>query len=104
MGKRTWTEEQLINAVKKSISMRQVIRELNLNYTGGNYANIKRNIKKRNLDTNHFLGQGARKGTTHNHTPKKSLEEILIKNSEHSRTNLKARLLRENILINKCSL
>ena len=35
--KRTYTDEQFIEAVEKSLSWRQVLQKLNLNATGGNH-------------------------------------------------------------------
>ena len=50
------------NIVKKSISIRQVILELNLKETGGNYSSIKSWIKLLDLDTSHFTGKSWNKG------------------------------------------
>ena len=41
-----YTKEILESIVARSISMRQVILELNLKYTGGNYSHIKSRIEK----------------------------------------------------------
>ena len=45
MKKRSWTEEQLKNAVKSSFSYRQTIKKLFLMPTGGNYKQIKNILK-----------------------------------------------------------
>ncbi len=51
---RTWTEEQLIEAVKVSMSYRQTSLKLGL-ADGGSRVYIKKWIKKLNLDTSHFM-------------------------------------------------
>ena len=52
-----YTKEILTEAVKKSISMAQTIRNLGLKEAGGTYMHIKRKIISFNIDTSHFLGQ-----------------------------------------------
>lgn len=58
MGKRKWSDEQFIEAVKTSFSYAEVIKKLGLIPAGGNYDTTKRKIKELNLDTSHFTGQG----------------------------------------------
>ncbi len=104
MAKRTWSEDDLINAVASSISMRGVLSKLELHHTGGNLVNIKKNILKRNLDTSHFLGQAARRGTSYTTGRALPLNEVLIQNSSYSRYSLKKRLIKEGLLDNsKCN-
>ena len=49
-----YTEEQLIEAVKFSLSYSEVLRRLNLNITGSSHKGIKNKIKKLNIETTHF--------------------------------------------------
>ena len=53
MSKRTFTNEQFIEAVKLSTSLRQILTQLNLKEAGGNYKTIKNLIIELNLDTSH---------------------------------------------------
>lgn len=100
---RTWTDEQLIEATKISSSVFQVVDQLALNRTGGNHSNIKRHIKRLNLDTTHFLGQGHMKGkSSHNAGKGIPLEMILVENSSYSRHHLKRRLLNDGLLESRC--
>jgi hypothetical protein len=46
MKKRTWTEQQLKDAVKTSSSFRQVLIKLNLREAGGNYDQIQTYTKE----------------------------------------------------------
>ena len=49
-----YTEKNLIEAVKDSENLSQVLRKLNLTPAGGNFDNLKRKIAQLNLDTTHF--------------------------------------------------
>ena len=53
MSKRTFTNEQFIEAVKLSTSLRQILTQLNLKEAGGNYKTIKNLIIALSLDTSH---------------------------------------------------
>lgn len=56
MKKKTWNNEQFINAVKTSTSYAEVIRKLGLKIAGSNYDTVKRTIKELNLDISHMKG------------------------------------------------
>lgn len=104
MSKRSWTDNEFIEAVKGSLSYAQVIRKLHLKVAGSNYDTVKRKIEELGLDTSHMTGQGWNQGERF--TPlKKSmpLPEILVKHSPFVNANhLKERLLKEGIKERKC--
>jgi hypothetical protein len=103
-SKKRWTDEQLIEAVKSSHSMAQVL--LKLGYTrnsGGIYTFIKGHIKKLGIDCGHWTGQGHLKGKTHNWSPAIPFEIIMVENSTYNCHKLKTRLFKASILENKCS-
>ena len=56
-----YTDQQIIDAVKASRSISQVLKALGLAQAGGNYANIQRNIQRLLCDTSHFTGKGWNK-------------------------------------------
>ena len=57
MGKyREYSDEDLINAVKDSFTLADVLRKLDLKIAGGNYDNLRRKIAQFNLDVSHFTG------------------------------------------------
>jgi hypothetical protein len=102
--KRTWTEDQFVDAVKGCGSIAGVLKRLNLNLTGANYKTVKMTVRRLSLDTSHWTGQGHLKGKTHNWTKKIPLSKILVVNSQYvSSSNLKRRLLREGVLEYLCS-
>jgi hypothetical protein len=95
--KRTWTIEQLKEAVKTSTSFRQVLAKLGLKEAGGNYFQLRKYIKEFNLDISHFKGQGWNKGLRGIGKPRIPLEKILVKNSTFQSYKLKNRLIKEGL-------
>jgi Zn finger protein HypA/HybF involved in hydrogenase expression len=100
---RKWTDEELIEAVKTSYSIAQVLRKLKLDVSGANYRLIPMTIKSLNLDTSHFLGRAHLKDKTHNWSSAKPLKEILKENSHYQSSHLRIRLIRENYFKEECS-
>ena len=52
-----YTNNDVIEAVKKSKSLANVLKLLNLKIAGGNYYTIKKKIVELEIDTSHFTGQ-----------------------------------------------
>jgi len=105
MSKRKkWTESQLINAVKSSTSIAQVLDKLKLK-GGGSHKLIKTTIKSLNLDTSHFTGQLWSKGKTALEDPrltKKNISNFFTKNSVISSTYIRKLVLKHNLIPYKC--
>jgi hypothetical protein len=100
---RTYSDQDIIDAVRDSFSIRQVLRILRLSATGCNYKGMHAHFKRLGLDTSHFTGQGHLRGKTHSWTPKRPPSDILVKDSTYrDNTKLKRRLIRENLLRNRC--
>lgn len=80
---RKYTKEILEEAATKSFSWAETLRNLSLQDTGGNRANLKKNIKDLSVDISHFTGQAHAKGK---HSPvKKHHMEYLVLREEGSR-------------------
>jgi hypothetical protein len=100
---RRYTDQDIIDAVRSSFSISQVLKALHLSPTGANYKGMHDHFARLGLDTSHFTGQGHLRGKTHSWTPKRPLSEILVENSTYRANNkLKRRLLREGLLFNRC--
>ncbi len=95
--KKKWTEEQLVEQVKQSTSLREVIFGLGLIPAGGNYEQVKKYIKERSLDTSHFTGRGWRIGLLTPTKPAIELEKILVRESFVQSYKLKKRLFKEGL-------
>jgi hypothetical protein len=102
--RRSYTDQQFIEAVQQSRSIAQVLRKIGIRPAGGNYELAKQRIKELRLDTSHLVGGGWAKGT-HNHSvPKVALNDVLIKDSPYrTSSRLKTRLIEEGYLEAECS-
>lgn len=67
-------------AVRDSFSIAGVLRRLSLRGAGGNYATVKRLVKKWQLDVSHWTGQGHRKGSNVPVARPRPLDVVLIRN------------------------
>ena len=104
MGKRKWTDEQFIEAVKNSLSYAEVLRKIGLKVAGSNYDTVKRKISELNLDTSHMTGKVWNQGDRYRQIKiKRPLEEVLVEHSTWINTNnLRKRLLNEGIKPRQC--
>lgn len=102
MRKRSWTKENLIEAAKESINMRQLISRLGLVYAGGNYAQVRKYVHEYRVDISHFTGRGWNEGRRGDYRPIRSLEQILVKGSGYQTFKLKRRLFREGLKAIRC--
>jgi hypothetical protein len=102
MRKRSWTKEQLKEAVKNSLSIRQVLIKLKLREAGGNYFQIKKYIEEWGLNIAHLKGRGWNRGLTGFSSPRIALNKILIKNSHFQSFKLKKRLFLAGIKTPRC--
>ncbi len=102
---RSWTDQELVIAVRESRSIRRVIIQLRLVPAGGNYAQINERIKELKLSTSHFTGKGWNVGWGFDpRRPKLPLEEILVRNHRHQGHSLKKRLFNAKLKTPKCEL
>lgn len=101
---RSWTNEQLIEAVESSFSIRGVITKLGLIPAGGNYVQVKAWITKLKLDTTHFTGSGWNKGKTYHIKARPAIELILVKGSAVQSFKLKKRLYESGLKSPQCEL
>ena len=63
--KHHYSREMLEPAVRDSISIREVLKKININFNGGTFGMVKFWIKKYGLDTRHFLGKKHNRGARH---------------------------------------
>jgi hypothetical protein len=97
-----YTLEQLIDAVKISTSMRQVLLTLGVAPYGGNYDVLRKAIKHFKLDTSHFTGQAWNKGKN---LPSRVSTESYLKNELPIQSHkLKNRLLKEGVFGHQCNM
>ena len=104
MKKRTWTEKKLRQAVEHSLSIRQVLKKLNLREAGGNYAQIKKYLKEYKINATHFKGRAWNKGLKGVGKPRIPLEDILVINSNFQSYKLKKRLFAAKLKSVECEI
>lgn len=97
-----YTDQQLIEAVKTSKSVRQVLGKLGLKEAGGNYSSTKKRICQLSLNTDHFLGQAHNRGKIIG--PKRPLEEYLSNKYGIQSNSLKRRLITEGLKDHRCEM
>jgi len=100
--KRSWSENDLKNAVKKSKSIRQVLKLLGLKMAGGNYTQINKYIKEYGINIKHFTGQAWNKGNKGNGKPRIKLDDILKRDNYFQSYKLKKRLFLAKIKPEHC--
>lgn len=101
---RSWTDEELIAAVKIKYSYAAVIKEIRLIPAGGNYVQVHRRIRELDLDTAHFTGMRWNAGTTYHTNIRPILNSLLVEYSEVQSYKLKMRLYEEGRKQPKCEL
>jgi 5-methylcytosine-specific restriction endonuclease McrA len=93
-----YTKERLEPVVRESVSLAEVIKKLGIKWSGGQQQNIKRWIKVYELDTSHFLGQAANRGSNHKGGPgKRHYSEVLVLMPDDNRRE-KAFVLRRALI------
>lgn len=102
---RSWTNEQLAQAVAKSYSFRSVIIKLGLIPAGGNYLHVKRIAEELKLNITHFTGARWNVGVNRRQTNfGASLQTLLVDNSDFQSYKLKKRLFNAKIKKPICEL
>jgi 5-methylcytosine-specific restriction endonuclease McrA len=102
MRKRKWKARELIVAVEKSGSIRQVLKHIGLVEAGGNYAQIKKYIGELGLDTSHFHGRTWNRGLSGRYMPQRPLADIMVEQSTFQSHKLKKRLFVECLKKPEC--
>ena len=101
---KSWSDEQLVDAVAQSKSYRSVIAKLGLIPAGGNYVQVQSKIKDLQLDTAHFTGKGWNKGTKYHSSSRPPIRDLLVSGSKVQSFKLKRRLYESGLKLQKCEL
>lgn len=102
--KRSWTDEQLTEAVRISKSYRSVLNLLGLVPAGGNYVQIQFRIRELGLSIAHFTGSRWNAGLKYSLRSTLPVESLLTENSRVQSYKLKAKLFAKNLKQPKCEL
>jgi 5-methylcytosine-specific restriction endonuclease McrA len=104
MKKRSWTDEQLHEAVGASKSYRNVIVLLGLVPAGGNYDQVRQRIKDLEINIDHFTGMAWNTGLHFTPNPPVPLATLLVAGGRSQSFVLKKRLFRAGLKTPKCEL
>jgi Zn finger protein HypA/HybF involved in hydrogenase expression len=99
MSKRTWSNNDLIMAVKNSETISEVINALCITHNSRNVATVNKYINNLNLDTGHWKSQAPTKEKIAELLP----EQVFIVNSTFSKTNLRWKILKYKLLSYQCA-
>jgi predicted nucleic-acid-binding Zn-ribbon protein len=95
-----YTKEFLEPLVNSSFSYSEVLRKLNLQFTGGNNSHIRKVISREQIDVSHFKGSNWNKGKIFG--PKRHIDDYLSNKVYITSNDLKLRLIREGYFQEKC--
>lgn len=104
---RKWTDNELHDVVNNSLSLAEVARQLGYQPSGGVHRWLTAHIRRLEIDTSHFKGQGWSRGVRRPGTgfKKRPLDEILVQNSPViSSAPLRRRLLDEGLKEARCEI
>jgi len=98
-------KETMMEIVKSSNSIAEIIRKCEMVSSGASYKILKRRLDEEQIDYSHIkLGLGSNRGRKfQSYSNRIPFSQILIENSNYSRKDLKRRLLSELGWENKCS-
>ncbi len=102
--RRSWTDQELIEAIDSSRSYRAVLIKLRLIPAGGNYEQIKTRARFLNINTEHFTGRVWNKGLRYELDNRIPVEELLVINSRVQSYKLKKRLFNSRLKEQRCEL
>lgn len=104
MQYRNYTDAEMLEAIKSSRSVRQVLNKLGLKEAGGNYHTVKQFIIKNNINTDHFCSKDGRGWNKGKQLPSRRPIEDYFNNKQYITSHkLKKRLIRDGIFEHKCS-
>jgi len=98
-----WNKQNIENVVRLSSSHKETLENLGLRSAGGNYKTLKKYLDEYKIDTSHFI-KNYEKMVNRMKDGKIKIEEILVENSNFSRTHLKNRLYEEGIKERMCEI
>jgi len=99
---KTYTDEQLLQAVKDSSFMTDAIRKLGL--TNGCIQSFKKHLARLKPDTSHWVNPHTLKISNLKNIKEIPLKDILVENSSYVYSCLKEKLIKEKLFIYKCSI
>ena len=102
--RRSWTDEQMTEAVAGNATIIGALRELGLSTSPGNYQVVHVAVRRLGLDTSHWVGQAHLAGRPHVTKNTIPLEQVLVEDSTYCNSvKLRRRLIRAGLLEDRCA-
>ena len=98
MIKYEWNLEKIKEAVKESINFTEVLEKIGVPRQGNNTKTLKNILNSNSIDYSHFTGRARSYATNYIEATEYLNSDKKIKTSE-----LKKKLLKENLIENKCA-
>ena len=98
------SNQEIIEAVKSSRSLAQVLASLGMRPGGHAQATLKKRIEQIGIDTSQFLGQAWRKGIRVPTVPPFPLDQVLVVGRFTPTNKLKARLIEAGLKEHRCEI
>ncbi|MGH3568137.1 MAG: HNH endonuclease [Pseudonocardia sp.] len=99
---RRFRDEDLVEAVRVETTVHGVPRRLDYKTSGGMFRFVVANIRRLDLDTSHFLGQAWSRGMRRPPTRTTLLEDLLVRGSTTTSSNLRRRLITAGLKPGHC--
>ena len=99
MSKYKWNLEEIKIAVKNSINFTEVLNKIGVPRQGNNSKTLKNILDTNNIDYSHFTGRARNYKTSY-----VNVSEYLNSNKKIGTYALKKKLLKENLIENKCAI
>lgn len=99
-------KEILEKAVKECESINAVLTKLGKNTSSGSYKLFNRKIKKYGIDISHFLSSAelSKRRANESKFNKTPIEEMFTENSLIARSNIKRRIIKDDLIKYECAL
>jgi hypothetical protein len=98
--KKKWTDAQMMDAIKNSETISDVLLKVGLSIRPGNYDTVRSYVSRHNIDLSHMKGKSCGRGRR----PPLPLESIFCVESKVHRGTAKRYLLKNGIVKNECCL
>lgn len=99
MKKYDWNLEKIKEAVKESVNFTEVLNKLEIPRQGNNSKTLRKILDDNNIDYSHFTGRARSYNTNYINA-----SEYLDNSKKITSAKLKEKLLKENLIENKCAI
>ena len=97
--RRRWSDQLLIEELRKAQTISDILRGLGLAVRPGNYGTVKKRIRLLGLDTSHLNGKRPARGGIRRF----SNEEVFVINSTYTRHGIKKRIIEQGLIDYMCA-